>query len=379
MQHKRMPGAGDHRADVFTGQKTPHVRDRSKVSARRFTSDWPLAAGRSRLVLGIVLVLFGHVAQAQGPLLLPSHVSDSPADSGPGRVPPVQRPAPATPPGDSPPPAWSPDLVEFAAGALIARRPLRWWVEDTPRGNYVFLLLAPQKPPRRLGSLPLGLWATFVPRGPGQVPRRMTLERLSHVVRTLSGNRFPLPQARPTRWQDHPGLLVRARRSGQNAPLVMAALGITTPWGEYYAGYIAPEQQAAPMQALWQQWLARCQLRPPQRPRRPAPVPGMKAAEALLGWWKTPRGQLYLGPEGLVVLQFDRRGSFEPGPDGTLRYDRPLVELRGRATSRDDLLLVTWSDGSRTNYRWRLHQGDLLLTDHLGRTSRLKPLARWNR
>ncbi len=78
-------------------------------------------------------------------------------------------------------------------------------------------------------------------------------------------------------------------------------------------------------------------------------------------------------------MQFDRRGSFEPGPDGTLRYDRPLVKLRGTAVAQDDLLLVTWSDGSRTNYRWRLYQGDLLLTDHLGRTSRLKPLARWDR
>ncbi len=319
------------------------------------------------------------VASAQGPLLVPQH-------PGPGSEAAATAPAAsqAPHPGNSPQELsegfWSQDRLEFAAGALVTRRPSGWWVEERPRGNYVFLWIAPHRPPRGWAALPQGLWATFVPRGPGSRPRGITAAQVHHVVRTLAGGRFVLEEpGRPFSWHGHRGLLFRGTRSGETPSWTISALGVETPWGEYYTGIVASDRQAPLVEETWHRWLRQSRLRAPQQRQWPQPAAQMAPAAALLGWWKAPRGQMYFGPRGEVVLQFDRRSSFEPGPDGTLRYDRPLVQLRGNAVAREDLLLVTWADGSRTNYRWRLYQGDLLLTDHLGRTSRLKPLARWDR
>ena len=73
-----------------------------------------------------------------------------------------------------------------------------------------------------------------------------------------------------------------------------------------------------------------------------------------------------------------------------LQFDRPRLrfidhqqvedpvrresELTGTFLAQEGLLLVTWDDGSKLNYRWRLLGHDLLLTDHQGRISHLRRL-----
>ena len=43
--------------------------------------------------------------------------------------------------------------------------------------------------------------------------------------------------------------------------------------------------------------------------------------------------------------------------------------------AKEDLLLVEWKDGSKLNFRWKVKDGDLLLTDHEGRISKLRRIV----
>lgn len=72
------------------------------------------------------------------------------------------------------------------------------------------------------------------------------------------------------------------------------------------------------------------------------------------------------------MIRFDRRGNYAIDKQGTPVFDSNLKTLAGRYRAENDLLLVTWADGSRTNYRWRRQGPNLFLTDHTGRTSQLR-------
>ena len=48
--------------------------------------------------------------------------------------------------------------------------------------------------------------------------------------------------------------------------------------------------------------------------------------------------------------------------------------LRGTYRAAGDVIYITWVDGSRLNLRWKLSKGKLLVTDHQGQISKLKPL-----
>ena len=93
---------------------------------------------------------------------------------------------------------------------------------------------------------------------------------------------------------------------------------------------------------------------------------------AIFGNWKALHSRLQLHDDGRVVIRFDRKGNYALDERGTPTFDSNLTMLTGRYRAQDDLLLVTWSDGNRTNYRWKRQGADLFLTDHTGRTSQLR-------
>ena len=110
-------------------------------------------------------------------------------------------------------------------------------------------------------------------------------------------------------------------------------------------------------------------LRPPKQVRAQR---AEGDAASILGTWKALHSRLQLQDDGRVVIRFDRRGNYAIDQRGTPVFDSNLTMLAGRYRAQDDLLLVTWSDGSRTNYRWRRQGPNLFLTDHTGRTSQLR-------
>ena len=107
--------------------------------------------------------------------------------------------------------------------------------------------------------------------------------------------------------------------------------------------------------------------------------PELSDATPILGLWKSSRSLVHLGQDGAIRIvadePFEREANAGDSPnlhekskEGMARHETPLV---GHFTARDDLMFTTWGDGSKLNYRWRMHMGDLLLTDSQGRTSKL--------
>lgn len=125
----------------------------------------------------------------------------------------------------------------------------------------------------------------------------------------------------------------------------------------------------------------------------------VKDAVRILGSWKSSRGRMQLQGDGVIRIVTDdpfevevvgaadvktrtaKSSSAElaAGNDASTRRedDEPLLAdtIEGTFKARDDLLFTVWQDGSKLNYRWRLHNGALLLTDSEGRTSKLLPIA----
>ncbi len=267
--------------------------------------------------------------------------------------------------------------VVFGAGACRAPELPRWWVQDVPRGNFVFVLLSPKRPPERLALWEQGIWATFVPRRRALGSRGPLKAELIHAIRTLTADRLGREaQVAGQKWRRWKALRVDAARSGPR-PLLAHALAVEAPWGRYFTGWIAPPQHAQAIHATWQSWLEQWRVAPPKiassfNSSAAGSIPGW-----LQGWWKSPRGQWLFGSQGQVFVEFDRRRIFEPDQFGIPRRVEAQTRLQGQANMRGDVLQIRWNDGSQGIFRWRVYRGDLLLTDQLGRSSRLKPLARW--
>lgn len=92
----------------------------------------------------------------------------------------------------------------------------------------------------------------------------------------------------------------------------------------------------------------------------PLPLP-------IVGVWKDTNSRIQFRADGEVVVQ---EASHAEGPGGPeIRRPAGAAEqiLKGRFQAREDILSVSWEDGPKTNYRWRLQDGWLLLTSHHGR------------
>ena len=109
-------------------------------------------------------------------------------------------------------------------------------------------------------------------------------------------------------------------------------------------------------------------------PRPIAELQEVASAEPILGSWKSYRARLRLDGSGQIHLNFDRHRVQTIDRLGSQQTPKRIARLAGTYQARDDLLLITWDDGSKLNYRWRIHRGELLLTDHTGQMSRLKRL-----
>lgn len=120
------------------------------------------------------------------------------------------------------------------------------------------------------------------------------------------------------------------------------------------------------------------------------PNPAVESASPILGSWKSSRSRMRLDADGVVFIVTDRpfevedadatdenaESAFDTRDAGNpeVNYGRTpsmATTLRGSYRAEGDVLFTTWSDGSQLNYRWRLHKGDLLLTDNEGRTAKL--------
>ncbi len=93
-----------------------------------------------------------------------------------------------------------------------------------------------------------------------------------------------------------------------------------------------------------------------------------------MGSWKGRQVAVHFLPQGRVRLDFDTVQTLTAIRDGHAVSGGSGKHIEGSFAAQADVIYITWDDGSRLNYRWQVHAGELLLMDHTGSSSRLRRL-----
>lgn len=269
------------------------------------------------------------------------------------------------------------DVVVHAAGALTFRLPFDWQLREVPVGREIRLVLSPQPIPADPENLTDGLWiayrrSTMPSPDPATeidaaIGDRLSLATSARAIPTSDPQRFLL--------SDFPAVRMTFTLPA-DAPATSSRghhLLARTPWGIIELHSVATEASAAHILPTTDDLLAQLRLAPPVIEDLTV-APGFESAAPALGTWKAIRSRMRINGDGTIAINFDRDGIFDLAGSGRLRYDQRRTVLRGTYTAAGDLIKVTFTDGTRLNYRYRVQGDYLLLTDHHGRTSQLARL-----
>lgn len=255
-----------------------------------------------------------------------------------------------------------------------------WHVSETAAGRDVRLIIssAPAK-----NGLSQGMWLScHVVRGP-QDPvalENLLMERVAAVTK----ERATLVTTRTV--QIGQTSAVRADFLLETEPLVVRGttekrrfdgfhLLAPTPWALLEIHGVSPVEDKSGLQRL-EQMLASLTLREPKPWSRNA-IPATRDAQEAFGVWKSSRGRMRIFDHGRIDIEADRLLLLS---SPTSRQEAERMEakgpprLRGTYRAEGNVIYITWNDGSRLNLRWKLSKGNLLVTDHQGQISKLKPL-----
>ena len=94
----------------------------------------------------------------------------------------------------------------------------------------------------------------------------------------------------------------------------------------------------------------------------------VQSAQPIMGAWKALQSRLRLRRDGTVTIITDRPFTFASDGDDRVQGN----EIKGNYVAHNDLIMITWDDRSKLNFRWRMHGDKLLLTDHEGKTTQLR-------
>jgi hypothetical protein len=311
----------------------------------------------------VALVSAGMPAAAEEPLLLPTvevlaNASDA-RDS--------EAPDPRTD---------SLRLVAFAGGALDFELPRGWVVKEVPSGREIRLLAGPAPLPTSPNNLIRGCWLMYERYVPTAGPRPSLNDDLQRSLRRLPEVGALLGRPRAITVGRQPALrqnveLIGDRGTG--AVLRASHVVAQTPWGLLELHGIAPVDVADDVRGGLNLVLSSLRFHNPRQPPL-ATSPDVTDAQGALGHWKGQYQRLHLTPTGGIVMDMDPLVTASAAPPEPPHGYEPGTHLTGRFRAEDDLIYVTWNDGSPLNFRWKVQQGDLLLLDHSGRYSRLKRL-----
>ena len=276
------------------------------------------------------------------------------------------------------PPADERPLIQFAGGALEFRLPQGWQATELPVGREVRLVLAPIDRSTPVQPAAGRIWlACHAPGVYDEQAGEMAQRMASRVAKATQGRGRVLRTrtievARHRGWQSD---FVIPRHDDPKTPHIVGwHILLQTDSGLREVHLAALAQQATYVRAVGDDVLRSLALRPP-REHALAPIADTaQDAAQVLGAWKSLQSRFYLDAAGNIAIQADRPTRLSLGP-GDRSASKPPPVLRGQFVAQGDLLRVTWSDGSRLNYRWSLSKGDLLLTDHDGNISQLRRLV----
>jgi len=266
-------------------------------------------------------------------------------------------------------------VVQYAGATVRFLLPREFDVAELPFGREVRLLAGVGPLPKKLPRLDAGLWMSYhrnppglpgdVPLSPALLKRRIELATEGRT-RLFEANSISLAGVDMLR-QDF-----ETPVNGKRVAQVGFHLLGKTAYGWFELNAVAAKPKAPVILSAVDALLSTLRIEPPRVPMPKVAVNGRSGVP--IGSWKAVGSRMRIRPDGHITLLFDRRGTFAINRQGGgLRFDHEPIRLSGQYRATEDLLNVTWSDGSRQNFRWRFSRdGDLLLTDHTGRVSQLK-------
>ncbi len=293
-------------------------------------------------------------------------------------------PIAAAQPLDELPPGFT--SVSFSGGAVQFAHGPQWTASELLDGRDILLVLSRGEPPKTPSSLADGFWIGYQYVGEAaQTSPQIAADRLASRLRRSTRGRarvltqqsirvagfagmlveFSLP-ARPTADRERSFRTVQADLSQRRGVRVQAR----TKRGWFELHWVSSPNRYAQDRNSVEQLLDSLHLKDPEIVHQELP-PQLRSAAKIIGTWKAMSSKFVLDADGRVKLQFDRRKHYRLDEQQRLDYESPVPELAGRFTAQGDLLQITWEDESRRNYRWRIDEGRLMLTDHHGRVSQL--------
>ena len=258
--------------------------------------------------------------------------------------------------------------VKFAAGAIVFTVPQDWAVAEADHFRHVRLYITPQPSSPRAKAKFEGAWVSYHVMPPAEdlddQLRRFMARRLADTLPESA----ELHSEQRLRIAEHEALQREFQtESTGSQPRFGYQLVISTDWGivEWQVRYTDDS-----LRQMLDRMIEGMRISRPQRPR-PEITSATAQAEGILGTWKAERARLEFSGQGHVSLIYDRERRQELG---TVHMSRPARRIQGSYQAHADVLYVTWDDGSRLNLRYDSADGELLLTDHLGRVSQLSRL-----
>ncbi len=277
-------------------------------------------------------------------------------------------------------------VLLFAGETIELTLDVPWNVYEVPLGRQWSLVVTPERLPEAPHPGHTGLWVSHLRQAmtaEETSPSSLLQGVRSRLQARTAGRAVPVGEPRSMELDGHPGAIQDFSLPGAEVPTDSANrtaaesqarhgfyILVATGHGMLEMHGIAPLSEFETFRQECGRMLLSLRVRAPQNLPEPA-GPVVVETTSLVGTWKALGATMRIHGNGQVDVRLDRLAPLSV-PEEHLPTSKPPKRIRGTCSVQGDLMFVEWEDESQLNYRWRLWQGDLLLTDHTGLTSQLK-------
>ncbi len=277
-------------------------------------------------------------------------------------------------------------VVLHAAGAVEVILPDGWQVWEAARGREIRLVLSPSAPDAAGDLQEDGVWLTYHVRALRAADERSTYAELDELLarrarlatdnRAMFGRRTALHIGPwPAVKQEFNIVASDNQENGVVAEQTGFHILARTTWGICELHAVTRSAWMGQRAEQFDRIVADLTLRSPTYRQQTLDYEVREAAP-IIGTWRSFRSQVKLTGNGRIEIspdkQLTQRIAIQSPEVAVKKAEVKYVPLTGRFEARGDVLIVLWDDGSRLNYRWKLADDELLLTDHDGQISQLR-------
>ena len=269
-------------------------------------------------------------------------------------------------------------MLSYAGGTVQLKISEDWRVSELPVGRQMRLILTKDEVPQKVHDLRDGLWINFQYQPSLALLDQQQLNRLAETRL----NRASKNQAKTLAFLSQPihGYSVAGHKfsiitNDQEDPRLLLGVSylIQTQNGILEIYSVTDNDLHEQRQHEIDDIISGMQINQVSPIHHP-PIDTIMPAEKILGRWKSNHGQLQFKADGNISVTYDKTVNYALDAQGSYDYSKKIKRLYGKFQAHNDLISITWADGSRLNYRWKADDGQLYLTDHHGSISQLSRL-----